>query len=115
MTDPALPRPQGWKVLVRVPDAQEKFKGTSLYIPDAVRTQEEHGTTVLQVVDMGPLAYTGEKYADGEPWCEIGDHVLVRTYSGTRFKVLEKEYRLINDDQVEAVVPDPTVIKRFGE
>jgi co-chaperonin GroES (HSP10) len=32
---------------------------------------------------------------------------MMRSYSGTRFKVHGKEFRLINDDSVEAVVEDP--------
>jgi hypothetical protein len=32
---------------------------------------------------------------------------MMRSYSGTRFKVGEQEFRLINDDTVEAVVEDP--------
>ena len=36
-----------------------------------------------------------------------GDFVIMRSYSGTRFKVHGKEFRLINDDSVEAVVEDP--------
>jgi hypothetical protein len=31
----------------------------------------------------------------------------MRNYSGTRFKVNGQEFRLINDDMVEAVVDDP--------
>jgi len=31
----------------------------------------------------------------------------MRSYSGTRFKLKGKEFRLINDDSVEAVVEDP--------
>lgn len=114
MTETTPPRPQGWKVLVRVPDVEETFEGSLIVRPDQVRSQDEHATTVLQVVAVGPLAYTGEKYGNAGPWCRVGDHVLVRTYSGTRFMVGDKEHRLINDDQVEAVVPDPTVVTRFG-
>jgi len=44
--------------------------------------------------------------------CQKGDFVLVRTYSGTRFKIFGKEFRLINDDQVDAVVQDPRGLTR---
>ncbi len=33
--------------------------------------------------------------------------LLFRSYSGTRFKIKGEEFRLINDDTVEAVVDDP--------
>ena len=35
-----------------------------------------------------------------------------RPYSGTRMKIYGKEFRLINDDTVEAVVEDPTGVVR---
>jgi phospholipid transport system substrate-binding protein len=38
--------------------------------------------------------------------------LLVRTYSGTRFKIYGKEFRLLNDDQVDAVVQDPRGLTR---
>jgi co-chaperonin GroES (HSP10) len=42
----------------------------------------------------------------------VGDFVIFRSYSGTRFKIMDKEFRLINDDTVEAVVEDPRGYKR---
>jgi len=38
--------------------------------------------------------------------------VLVRTYAGTRFKVFDKEFRVLNDDQIECVVDDPRGVER---
>ena len=46
------------------------------------------------------------------PWCQEGDWVVFRPYSGTRMKIYGKEFRLINDDTVEAVVEDPTGVVR---
>jgi co-chaperonin GroES (HSP10) len=68
------------------------------------------------VLKMGSLAYRDqEKFPDG-PWCKEGDFILMRAYSGTRFKVAnkeaEQEFRLINDDMVEAIVTEPRVITR---
>ena len=68
------------------------------------------------VVKLGSLAYKDEeKFPDG-PWCKEGQFILMRAYSGTRFKVSteegEQEFRLINDDVVEAVVDDPRGITR---
>lgn len=109
-----LPAPKGWKLLCMVPDVEETFEGSALIRPETVRNQEEHATTVLKVLAVGPLAYTGEKFGNSGAWCRVGDHVLVRTYSGTRFKVDGKEYRLLNDDQIEATVPDPRFVTRIG-
>ena len=32
---------------------------------------------------------------------------MFRINTGTRFKVNGKEFRLMNDDSIEAVIPDP--------
>lgn len=110
----SLPEPQGWKILCVVPDVTEKIDGTELDLVKATSyaKQEEHATTVLFVVKVGPQAYKDpDKFLTG-PWCKEGDFVLVRTYAGTRFKIFGKEFRLINDDQVEAVVQDPRGVTR---
>ena len=110
----ALPTPVGHKLLCIVPEVSEKIDGTSLDLvrDTATMKQEEHATTVLFVLRMGDSAY---KDADRFPtgaWCKEGDFVLVRTYTGTRFKIFGKEFRIINDDQVECVVQDPRGLTR---
>ena len=102
-----LPKPQGWKLLCALPEVEDKFSGTDLLKPESVTKLEEHSTTVLFVVDTGPDAYKDERKFPSGPWCKKGDFVLVRAYSGTRFKIHGREFRLLNDDQIEAVVEDP--------
>jgi co-chaperonin GroES (HSP10) len=109
-----LPTPQGWKILCAVPEVEQKIAGTSL---DLVRDtaslrQEEHASTVLFVMKVGADAYADKTKFPTGPWCKEGDFVLVRTYTGTRFKIFGKEFRLINDDQVDAVVQDPRGLSR---
>ena len=110
----SLPLPTGWKLLCIVPDVSEKLDGTELDLvkPTSVLKQEEHATTVLFVLKVGPDAYKDAAKFPNGAWCKEGDFVLVRTYSGTRFKIFGKEFRLINDDQVDAVVQDPRGITR---
>jgi co-chaperonin GroES (HSP10) len=38
--------------------------------------------------------------------------VVFRAYSGTRIKIFGQEFRIINDDSVEAVVGDPRGVAR---
>ena len=107
-----LPDPVGWKILCAVPQAEDTFEGSSILMSDAMRKQEEIATTVLFVVKVGPDCYQDKtKYPQG-PWCKEGDFVLVRTYSGTRFKIHGREFRVIYEDQVEATVQDPRGILR---
>lgn len=107
-----LPTPTGYKLLCVAPDVEQTFQGSSIIKADASMRAEEQATTVLFVVATGPDAYSDKAKFPSGPWCEQGDFVLVRTYSGTRFKVHGKEFRLLNDDQVEAVVDDPRGITR---
>lgn len=107
-----MPSPQGWKILCAVPEVQETYGDSAIIKADSYIKQEEHATTVLFVVALGPDAYKDTtKFASG-PWCKAGDFVLVRTYSGTRVKIHGKEFRVINDDQVECTVADPRGISR---
>ena len=107
-----LPDPVGWKILCALPKTEDTFEGSSILMSDATRKQEEIATTVLFVVKVGPDCYQDKtKYPNG-PWCQEGDFVLVRTYSGTRFKIHGREFRVIYEDQVEATVQDPRGILR---
>jgi co-chaperonin GroES (HSP10) len=110
----SLPEPTGWRILCMVPDVSDKLEGTDLDLIKATASlrQEEHATTVLFVAKMGPQAYQDKDKFGETPWCKQGDFVLVRAYSGTRFKVFGKEFRMINDDQVEGIVEDPRGISR---
>jgi co-chaperonin GroES (HSP10) len=106
-----LPEPSGYKILCALPEVEDKFE-SGILKADATVKVEEHSTTVLFVVKLGPQAYADmDKFPSGS-WCKEGDFVITRAYSGTRFKIHGREFRLINDDQVEAVVQDPRGITR---
>lgn len=101
-----LPEPSGYRLLIAIPEVSEKTEG-GVYMPDQLKKAEETASIIGFVVKAGPEAYADTaKFPEG-PWCKEGDFVIFRSYSGTRFKVLGKEFRLINDDTVEAVVEDP--------
>ena len=109
-----LPKPSGWKLLCIVPEAEETFENSSIVKADVVIRNEQFATTVLFVLDVGPDAYGDKTKFPSGPWCKKGDFVLVRTYAGTRFTIHGKEFRLLNDDQIEGVVEDPRGISRVG-
>ncbi len=106
-----LPEPQGYRILCAVPEVEETFE-SGIIKADTTRVVEEHSTVVLFVLKMGPLAYKDEARFPTGPWCKEGDFVITRAYSGTRIKIHGREFRIINDDTVEAVVQDPRGIKR---
>lgn len=107
-----LPVPTGYRMLVAIPKAEETFE-SGILKSDITRAHEEVMTTVGLVVAMGPDCYKDEKKFPNGAYCKVGDFVLMRAYSGTRVRIYGKEWRLINDDTVEAVVEDPRGIGRI--
>lgn len=107
-----LPVPVGYRVLVALPQIEETFDGTDLLKTDTTKSQEYVMSIIGLVMDMGEQAYNdAERFPTG-PWCKQGDYVMFRANSGTRFKVGDVEYRLMNDDSIEAVVSDPRGVTR---
>ena len=106
-----LPDPQGYRLLCAIPEIEKTTEGGILKA-DVTLEREELLTTVLFVVKMGPDAYRDEKRFPSGPWCKEGDFVLVRPNAGTRVEIHGREFRIINDDSVEAVVEDPRGIRR---
>ena len=75
--------------------------------------QHEHILSIIGLVlDMGDNAYSDKERFPTGPWCKTGDYVMFRMNTGTRFKVDDVEYRLMNDDSIEAVVNDPRGVSR---
>lgn len=106
-----LPQPQGYRILCAIPEAEEAFE-SGIIKSDETRRHDELLTTVLFVVDLGPDCYMDKTRFPNGPWCKKGDFVLVRPNAGTRLVIHDREFRIINDDSVEAVVQDPRGIKR---
>ena len=101
-----LPIPKGYKILIALPEPEEQTKGGIIKASQTLQV-EEVGSICGFILDMGEDCYKDEKRFPNGPYCKKGDWIIMRSYSGTRFKVHGKEFRLINDDSVEAVVEDP--------
>ena len=109
-----LPDPKRFHVLCVVPEAMEQYAESDAGIIKSSQAMhyEEVLTSVLFVVKLGPDAYKDETRFPSGPSCREGDFVIVRPNSGTRLKIHGREFRIINDDSVEAVVEDPRGITR---
>jgi len=106
-----LPEPKGYKLLIALPEVEEATEGG--IIKSAQSQHEESIATVVGwVMSMGPDAYANYNRFPNGPYCQVGDFVIFRAFSGTRIKIHGKEFRLINDDTVEAVVEDPRGVER---
>jgi len=108
-----LPQPKGYKILVTLPEVEEEFESGILKAGTTVFS-ETLLTNVLFVVELGDMAYTDQTRFPTGPWCKKGDFVMCRANTGTRFKIHGREFRLINDDSIEAVVEDPRGIGRVN-
>ena len=107
-----LPKPVGYKLLIALPQVEETFGDAGIVKADRTMYEEKLMTVVGLVLDVGEQAYADvERYPTG-PWCKAGDYVLFRANSGTRFKVNGVEYRLMNDDSIDAIVANPHGVTR---
>ena len=107
-----LPMPVGYRVLIAMPVVEEAFEGSELLKSITTKNHEQVMSIIGLVVDMGDQAYSDEERFPTGAWCKEGDFVMFRMNSGTRFTIGGVEYRLMNDDSIEAVVTDPTGIQR---
>jgi len=106
-----LPEPSTYHLLCVIPETDEKYD-SGLVKAGQTMHFEEVLSPVLFVVKMGPDCYADKTRFPSGPSCKVGDFVLVRPNSGTRVKIHGREFRIINDDSVEAVVEDPRAISR---
>jgi co-chaperonin GroES (HSP10) len=106
-----IPEPQTYHLLCMLPEAKEEYEGGLLKASQTMQ-YEELLSPVLFVAKIGPDAFKDEKRFPSGPSCKVGDFVIVRPNTGTRMKIHGTEWRIINDDSVEATVDDPRGIQR---
>ena len=91
-------KPLGDRVLVEPVEEKEVKKG-GIIIPDTAKEKPTEG----KVVALG----TGKTDDNGKklPFeVKVGDKVLVSKYGGTEIKLDGKEYKLLNSDDILAIV-----------
>jgi len=64
---------------------------------------EKYATQEAEVMALGHTAF--KAFDDGEPWCKVGDKVMICKYSGDdRTDIEDGEiYRIINDEDIQAI------------
>jgi co-chaperonin GroES (HSP10) len=107
-----IPDPVTYHLLCMLPKAEEELSASGLVKTVQMMYHEELLSPVLFVAKIGPDAFKDEKRFPSGPSCKVGDFILTRPNTGTRMKIHGTEWRLINDDSVEAVVQDPRGIQR---
>ena len=101
-----MPTPTGWRMLILPYRGKETTDG-GIYIPTKVLDDTQIQTVVGYVVKQGSLCYKDEeKFPDG-PWCQEKQWVIFARYAGSRFRIEGGECRILNDDEILAVIDDP--------
>ena len=101
-----IPEPTGFRIVLFPLKLEGKTKGGVLLTDDTIQ-ESQITTNICKVLKIGPSAYKDkERFPDG-PWCKQDDWVLITRYAGSRIKIDGGELRIINDDEVLAVVDDP--------
>lgn len=111
--DKRLPIPKGYFLLIKMDDVPTGRNGIDY--PDSRVRDEKLANPIGTIISMGPEAYAGDKFPSG-PRCEIGNRVFIGSYVGMRLKagqdMIGDDYRLIADDDVKAVVPEGSDVRR---
>jgi co-chaperonin GroES (HSP10) len=107
-----VPDPVTYHILCMLPKAEEEFSETGILKSATAMHHEELLSPVLFVAKIGPDAFKDEKRFPSGASCKVGDFIITRPNTGTRMKIHGTEWRLINDDSIEAVVQDPRGIQR---
>ena len=107
-----LPNPTGWRMLVLPYKGQGKTKG-GVILTDKHVEEQGYATVTALVLKMGPACYNDEKRFPDGPWCKKGDWIIFGRYAGSRFGIEGGEVRILNDDEIIAVVKDPEDILQY--
>lgn len=91
-------KPLGDRVLVEPQEEKETKKG-GIIIPDSAKEKPTEG--VIRALGTGKTDDNGKKL----PFeVKVGDHVLISKYGGTEIKLDGKDYKILNSDDILAVV-----------
>jgi co-chaperonin GroES (HSP10) len=101
-----VPQPTGWRITVLPYMGKDKSKG-GIALSNQTRQLNQLTTSCGYVLKMGDLAYADQSKFPNGPWCKEGDWVIFARYGGSRLNIEGGEIRVLNDDEILAVVNDP--------
>jgi len=101
--------PLGFKVLVKIKELEETTKG-GIIIPADTREKEEAASQIATIVDYGKAAFTigvADLPNEWDVQPEIDNEVVLNRYAGITIEGTDKkEYRLINDKEILAILSE---------
>ena len=109
-----MPIPTGFRILVEMLEVRTVTAG-GVHISDESIEAQKYMCFIGGVVSMGPLCYNHRKFDGAGPWCQVGDWVAFGQNAGQSMTIKGRDFRLLNDENILALIPDPSVIKIYVE
>lgn len=91
-------KPLGDRVIIEVVE-QEETTASGIVLPDSAKEKPQEGKVIA--VGTGRLNDKGERI---ELQVSEGDHVIYSKYAGTEVKYKEKEYLILREDDILAII-----------
>ena len=101
-----VPNPTGYRIVLFPLKLDSKTK-SGIILTDETVTESQLTTNICKVLKVGPDAYKDKDKFPTGPWCKQDDWVLITRYAGSRIRIDGGELRIINDDEILAVIDDP--------
>jgi co-chaperonin GroES (HSP10) len=101
-----VPNPTGYRITLFPLKLDSKTKSGIILTDDTVQ-ESQLTTNICKVLKVGPDAYKDKDKFPTGPWCKQDDWVLITRYAGSRIRIDGGELRIINDDEILAVIEDP--------
>ena len=101
-----VPEPTGFRIVL-FPLRLESKTAAGIHLTDDTIDQSQITTNICKVLKLGKDAYKDKKRFPNGAWCKEGDWVLITKYAGSRIRIDGGELRIINDDEILAVLDDP--------
>lgn len=101
--------PVGFKVLIQLEELEETTKG-GIILPSKMLETEQGGHQIAIILDHGPAAFTigaGDLPREWDITPKVGAKVILNRYAGIPVETKDKkEYRLINDKEILAILSE---------
>ena len=101
-----VPNPTGYRIVLFPLKLDSKTK-SGIILTDETVAESQITTNICKVLKVGPDAYKDKAKFPTGPWCKTDDWVLITRYAGSRIRIDGGELRIINDDEILAVIDDP--------
>ena len=91
-------KPLGDRVVIKALEAEQKTK-SGIVLPDTVKEKPQEGEIVA--VGAGKVMENGQRVAIE---VKVGDKVLFSKYAGTEVKIDDKDYLVLSERDILAIV-----------